>query len=340
MSDFSALLRGIVAGEPLEADVAYDAIGSIIDTSWTPVQAGAFLVALAAKGETASEIAGAARAFRERSLHVEHDLPLVLDTCGTGGDGAGTINVSTIVGLVVAGCGVPVAKHGNRASSSRCGSADVLEALGIAIDDDPAMARVRLEHDGFTFMFAPRYHPAMKAVSAVRRELGIRTLFNLLGPLCNPARATHQVVGVAKESHLELVGDALIALGTQGGAVVYAASGIDEIAGEGPTYVYQFSAQRAWRYVIDPSDFGIRAPLGAIAGGEPALNAAAVRAILEGERSPRADVVALNAALALVVSERAGSFREGLDLAQSSLQDGAGLAVLEALRRPIKLEFA
>jgi anthranilate phosphoribosyltransferase len=340
MSEFTALLRAAVAGETLDAEAVHGAIGAIVDGSWTPVQAGAFLVALAAKGETAAEVVGAARAMRERSLHVEHDLPVVLDTCGTGGDGAGTINVSSIVGFVVAGCEVPVAKHGNRAASSLCGSADVLEALGVAIDADPAAARTRLERDGFTFLFAPRYHPAFKAVGPLRRELGIRTLFNLLGPLCNPARATHQVVGVAKESHLELVGDALIGLGAQAGAVVHAASGIDEIAGEGPTYVYQFSAQRAWRYVIDPSDFGIRAPLSAIVGGDPALNAAAARAILEGERSPRADVIALNAALALVVAERAGSFREGLDLAHSSLQDGAALAVLEALRRPIKLEFA
>jgi anthranilate phosphoribosyltransferase len=340
MSEFTPLLRAVVAGEALEAEAVRGAIGAIVDGSWTPVQAGAFLVALAAKGETAAEVAGAARAMRERSLHVEHDLPLVLDTCGTGGDGSSTINVSSIVAFVVAGCEVPVAKHGNRAASSRCGSADVLEALGVAIDADPAAARMRLERDGFTFMFAPRYHPAFKAIGPLRSELGIRTLFNLLGPLCNPARATHQIVGVAKESHMELVGDALIGLGAQAGAVVHSASGIDEIAGEGPTYVYQFSAERAWRYVIDPSDFGIRAPLSAIAGGDSAFNAAAARAILEGERSPRADVIALNAALALVVSERAGSFREGLDLAHSSLQDGAALAVLEALRRPTKLEFA
>ncbi|HMD02916.1 MAG TPA: anthranilate phosphoribosyltransferase, partial [Candidatus Baltobacteraceae bacterium] len=271
--------------------------------------------------------------------HVEHELPLVVDTCGTGGDGAHTINVSTLVGLIVAGCGVPVAKHGNRAASSRCGSADVLEAAGVAIDGSPEVARVRLERRNFAFLFAQQYHPALKVVAPVRRELRVRTVFNLLGPLANPARATHQVVGVADPAHLELIGTALQGLGARRGAVVYARSGIDEIAGDAPTEVFQFNGSGGRRWLLDPSDLGIKASAEALAGGEPPDNARALRALLEGERSPRADVVALNAALALIVAEQAGSLREGLARARASLADGSSLAVFEALRRPAELEY-
>jgi anthranilate phosphoribosyltransferase len=337
---FASLLHALIAGESLDAETMGDVIGAIVDGLWTPVQVGAFLAALASKGETVIELVGAARAIRERSLRVEHGLSLVVDTCGTGGDGAGTINISTIAGLIVAGCGVPVAKHGGRAASSRCGSADVLEAVGIAIDDDPATARKRLERIGFAFMFAPAYHPAMQALAPVRRELGVRTLFNLLGPLTNPAGATHQVVGTAKPEHLELMGEALMRLGVRAGAVVHADGGIDEVAGEGITHVYQFTESRSHRYILDPMDLGIQASLSAIAGGDPVINAAALWAILRGERSPRADLIALNAALTLVVAERAESLREGLEAAYASVRNGAALAVLEALRHPTELELA
>jgi anthranilate phosphoribosyltransferase len=279
-------------------------------------------------------VMGAAAAMRERSLHVEHALPVVADVCGTGGDNAHTINVSTCVGFVVAAAGVPVAKHGNRAASSKCGSADVLEALGVRIDAPPEDARERLEHEGFAFLFAQRYHPAMKVVGPIRRELGVRTIFNLLGPLTNPARATHQVIGVASEAHLELVGEALRGLGARGGAVVHATNGIDEIAGDTPTHVYQFSQDGTRRYLIDPAEFDISTSLDAIAGGEAAQNGAALRAILSGERSPRSEVIALNAALAFVVAERAATLREGLDLARKTLAGGAALEALEAAKRP------
>ncbi|MBC5809996.1 MAG: anthranilate phosphoribosyltransferase [Candidatus Eremiobacteraeota bacterium] len=310
------------------------AIGAIMDAEWTRAQAGAFLAALAVKGETVPEIVGAAEAMRERSLHVEHALPLVVDTCGTGGDGAHTINISTAVGFVVAGAGVPVAKHGNRAASSRCGSADVLEASGVPIGGSPDDARLRLERDGFAFLFAQAYHPAMKEVAPVRRELGVRTVFNLLGPLSNPARATHQVVGVADDRYVAMLGEALALLGGRAGAVVHAASGIDEISGDAPAHVYRFSPSGVVRFDIDPAAFGIAASADAIRGGEPQQNAAALLAILEGERSPRTDVVALNAALALLVADRAESLGEGLALARASLQSGAALAVFEAARRP------
>jgi anthranilate phosphoribosyltransferase len=338
--DFRSILRQVLAGHDLDADLMAFSVGAMMDASWTPVQAGAFLAALATKGETATEVFGAAEAMRARSLHVEHDVPLVVDTCGTGGDGAHTINVSTAAGFVLAGCGLHVAKHGNRAASSLCGSADVLEACGIAIDTPPEIARVQLERDRFAFLFAPLYHPAAKEVGPVRRELGVRTIFNILGPLANPARATHQVIGVASERHLELVGGALQSLGARAGAVVHAQSGIDEISGDGVTHVYQFSGGVARRWTLDPASVGVSAPAGALSGGSPSYNAAALRAILEGERTPRADVVALNAALVLVVAERAADLREGLELARASLSGGAALDVFDRLRRPTEMEFA
>ena len=338
--DFRTLLRAILAGRDLDAEQMAFAVGAMMDASWSPVQTGAFLAALATKGETAAEVFGAAEAMRARSLHVEHDLPLVVDTCGTGGDGAHTINVSTAAAFVLAGCGLHVAKHGNRSASSLCGSADVLEACGIAIDAGPELARARLETERFAFLFAPQYHPAAKEVAPVRRELGVRTIFNLLGPLANPARATHQVIGVASEAHLELIGRALESLGSAAGAVVHAQSGIDEVAGDSPTHVFQFDSGGARRWTLDPSSVGVEAPPGALAGGRPAFNAAALRSILEGERTPRADVVALNAALVLVVCERAADLREGLALARTSLSGGAALDVFDRLRRPTEMEFA
>jgi len=338
--EFRSLLRALIAGHDLDGDATAYAIGAMMDAQWSPVQSAAFLSALATKGETPSEVFGAAQAMRARSLHVDHDLDLVVDTCGTGGDGAHTINVSTAAGFVLAGCGMHVAKHGNRAASSLCGSADVLEACGVSIDTKPELARVQLERDRFTFLFAPHYHPAAKEIAPVRRDLGVRTVFNLLGPLANPARATHQVIGVASEAHLALVGGALEALGARAGAIVHATSGIDEIAGDAPSLVYQFGSGGTRRWTLDPSDLGVSAPAGALAGGDPSFNALALRAILEGERSPRADVVALNAALAFVVAERVVDLREGLELARAGLASGAALDVFERLRRPGLREFA
>ena len=334
MSEFTPLLRALVARADIGGDDMRAAVGAIMDAEWSSAQAGAFLTALAMKGETPSEVIGAASAMRERSLHVEHDRALVADVCGTGGDNAHTINVSTCVGFVVAGAGVPVAKHGNRAASSKCGSADVLEALGLHIDAPPDDARMHLERHNFAFLFAQRYHPAMKAVGPVRRELGVRTVFNVLGPLTNPARATHQVIGVASIAHLELVGEALRGLGGRAGAVVHAASGIDEVDGEAPTHVYQFDETGVRRWMLDPADFGIHAPRAAIAGGDATHNAAALVAILRGERSPRADVIAINAALAFVVAERAAALDEGLQIARDVMASGAALEAFEAARRP------
>jgi anthranilate phosphoribosyltransferase len=342
MNNYPALLRSVIARHDLDADAMAFAIGAIMDVEWSQAQAGAFLAALATKGETVSEVVGAAEAMRARSLHVEHEFPVVVDTCGTGGDNAHTINISTAVGFVVAGCGLPVAKHGNRAASSRCGSADVLEACGITIDSSPEIARRQLDDHRFAFLFAQAYHPAMKEVAPVRRQLGVRTVFNLLGPLSNPARATHQVIGVADGAHLELIGEALQRLGARAGAIVHSTSGLDEVAGDAPTDVFQFGAGKSRRYRIDPAEFGIRATSADVAGGMPVENAAALRAILAGEDSPRAAVVALNAALALVVAEHARSLAEGLEQARKSLASGAARSVFDALRveGSTEMEFA
>jgi anthranilate phosphoribosyltransferase len=304
-----------------------------MDGSFTAVQSAGLLTALAAKGERLEEVVGAARAMRDRSLRVEHNLPVVVDVVGTGGDNANTINISTLTALTVAAGGVPVAKHGNRAASSACGSADVLEAEGMAIDVEPERAAASLREAGFTFMFAPRYHHAMKNVAPVRRELGVRTIFNVLGPLTNPAHATHQVVGVARPELIQLMGEVLRGLGVRAGAVVHASSGIDEVGGEGPTTVYSFEEGESRRWSIDPEQYGIRAPLHAIRGGSVEACKEAFESVLSGERSPRADVVALNAGLVFTVCSRTRDLKEGLELARTLLGEGRAAAVFERAKQ-------
>jgi anthranilate phosphoribosyltransferase len=332
MVEYPELLRRLLLGDTLSAAESAATVGAIVDGTLTNAQAAGLLVALAARGETIEEVIGAASAMRQRALRVEHGLPLVIDIVGTGGDGTRSINISTAAALVVAGAGVPVAKHGNRAASSACGSADVLEALGVPLDRDPLQAADMLTRHRIAFLFAPRYHPAMKAIGGVRSELGVRTIFNLLGPLCNPAGPQRQLVGVFGEAQVDLVAEAMQGLGIAEGAVVHSASGMDEVAGEGPTSVAQFSREGSRRWVLNPEDYGIRAPLDAVRGGDAATNAALIMATLGGERSPRADVVALNAALALVVAGVAESIPEGLSQARRSIAEGAALAALTALR--------
>jgi anthranilate phosphoribosyltransferase len=332
MNDYPQLLRSVLRGEDLSADDAARMIGGIMDETISPVRTAALFAALAAKGESADEIVGAARAMRERCVRVEHGLPLVLDIVGTGGDGAGTINISTMAALVVAGCGIPVAKHGNRAASSACGSADVLEALGVEIERDPETSARLLREANIAFLYARRHHPATRAVGPVRSELGVRTIFNVLGPLTNPAGANRQVVGVAEERHLSLLAEALRDLGGDAAAVIHSASGLDEVAGEGPTHVMQFDAKGMRRWILDPADYGVHAPLDAIRGGDATVNAAAVLAILGGERSPRADLVALNAALALVVADAAADINDGMERARAAIANGSARAALDALR--------
>jgi anthranilate phosphoribosyltransferase len=332
MEDYPQLLRRLLQGGTMSAAESAATVGAIIDETITSAQAAGLLIALAARGETIEEVIGAATAMRARAVRLEHQLPLVIDIVGTGGDGTQSINISTAAALVVAGAGIPVAKHGNRAASSTCGSADVLEALGVPLDCEPAAAAELLTSHRIAFLFAPRYHPVMKAANGLRRELGVRTIFNLLGPLCNPAGAHRQLVGVFGEAQVDLVAEAMQGLGVEEGAVVHSASGMDEVAGEGPTWVAQFGREGSRRWVLHPEDYGIRASLDDVRGGDAQTNAKLLLAILRGESSPSADVVALNSSLALVVAGAADGVEEGLVLARASLGSGAALAALDALR--------
>jgi anthranilate phosphoribosyltransferase len=310
------------------------AFGEVTDGRASPVAAGALLVALRTKGETAGEIAAAARALRARAVLVPCDDPRTLDVCGTGGDGAGTFNVSTAAALVVAGAGVPVAKHGNRAASSRAGTIDVLEALGVRADlPIPDAARV-LREVGIAPFFARRAHPAMAALAPVRAELGIRTLMNALGPLLNPACVKRQLVGVYDRALLPTLAAALRELGAVRALVVHGADGLDEITVTGRTFAVELHQGRLVDRTIEPEALGI--PLARpedLRGGDAAENAALVRGVLAGEPGPRRDVVALNAAAALVVAEAARDLAEGLSLARRSIDSGAAAARLDALVR-------
>ena len=318
-----------MAGSHLSQAEAAELIGAIVDGEFSAAQGAGLLVALGVKGEHVDEIVGAARAMRARSLHVEHGLENVVDVVGTGGDGANTMNVSTMAALVVAAAGVPVAKHGNRAASSACGSADVLEATGFPLDLEPGIAAAMLREAGFAFMFAPRYHPAMKNVAPIRRELGIKTIFNVLGPLTNPASASVQIVGVARPELVNTIAGVLPALGVRRGAVVHAHSGIDEVAGDVPSSVLSFdeSGRRAW--TLDPAEFGIDTPLEAIVVSSVDEARAAFLSILGGERSPRADVVALNAALVLFTAGAEPALHGALARARSILASGEALRTYE-----------
>ena len=267
--------------------------------------------------------------MRERSLHVEHGLPMVVDVVGTGGDHANTLNISTMAALTVAAMGIPVAKHGNRAASSACGSADVLESAGFPIEVAPEVAVRMLRESGFTFMFAPRYHPAMRNAAVVRRELGVRTIFNLLGPLTNPAGATHLVVGVAREELVERLGPALQALGVARGAVVHGASGIDEVAGDAPTTIYSFDENGARLWQIEPAAFGITVPLRTPVGGSVQLCRKAFVEILQGTASAAADVVALNAAVVLAVIGAESELPAAFERARDALRSGAAWRTFE-----------
>jgi anthranilate phosphoribosyltransferase len=326
-------LHRCLDGQLLSRRDMRELIGGIVDEAPNPVHVGALLAALAARGESPEEIAGAAEALLERA----HSVPAVggelLDVCGTGGDGSRSFNVSTCVAFVVAGTGVKVAKHGNRGVSSGCGSADVLEALGVRLDLPPEHSAHLLAVHGIAFLFAPHYHPAMRAVAQLRRELGVRTLFNLAGPLSNPARPARQVIGVSQARVMTAVAKAAVALGCKRVAVVHAADGMDEVSLSGPTRVLECDATGCRAYTIQPSDAGLEsAPATAVRGGSPAQNAQMLEEILDGRQGPRTDIVVLNAALALTVAGAADGLREGLALARHSIESGAARAALRALQ--------
>jgi anthranilate phosphoribosyltransferase len=298
----------------------------------TPAQTAGLLTALRLKGERPAEIVGLARTMRARAVPLRRSYPQAFDTCGTGGDGGGTFNVSSVVALVVAACGVPVAKHGNRSVSSRSGSADLFEALGVEVAAPPALVERCLAEAGIAFLFAPTFHPSMRHAAQTRKELGVRTAFNLLGPLTNPAGALRQLVGVPRPELTELVARSLALLGTDRAWVVHGADGIDEISTAGYTKVSECRGGLVHTFFVHPSDFGIpKASLAGIAGGDAARNADLVRRVLAGERGPTRDITLLNAAAALLVAERVGSVRDGLALAAEAIDSGGAGRLLHRM---------
>ena len=321
----------LVSGRSLTVDEAALVMDEIMQGEVTPAQFGAFVTALRLKGETVDEIVGLVRTMRAKAVTVTITKPVV-DTCGTGGDGSHTFNISTTAAFVAAGAGLKVAKHGNRAMSSRCGSADVLEALGVKIDLNAEQVQRCLQEVGIGFMFAPVFHPAMKFAVGPRREIGIRTVFNIIGPLTNPASAKAQVLGVADESLVEKLALALQNLGCHHALVVHGEDGLDEITVTGKTQVYELKDGRIKSYSISPEDFGLsRASLDNLKGGTTEENAVLLHSILSGAPGPRRDVVLMNTAAALVVGDRVETLRQGAALAEEVIDSGHALAKLEQL---------
>jgi anthranilate phosphoribosyltransferase len=322
-------LTGPTGPGPAVVRAAFDAI---LAGSWTPAQVAGFVIALRMQGETASVVASAVEAMRAAMIAVDHGLEATLDTCGTGGDGLHTLNVSTAAAIVVASLGVVVAKHGNRAASSRAGTADVLEALGLPIDLAPERHGEVLREAGITFLFAPTHHPAMRHAAAVRRELGVPTIFNILGPLANPARATHQLVGTFDDRFRPLMAETLRALGTRRAWIVRGEDGLDEVSPTAPTRVTELDGGVVRERIVTPADFGLRpSPPGALAGSDAASNARAIEAILRGEAHPARDAVVMNAGAALTVA-RGVDPKEGAVEAARALRNGLAHAALERWR--------
>jgi len=324
-------IDAVASGNHLTADHASAVLSEIMDGRAGEVQTGAFLIALRTKGETVPELVGLARTMRGLSTRVECSRVDLVDTAGTGG-GPSTFNVSTTAALVAAGAGCAVAKHGNRSNTSLSGSADLLEALGIEIGLEPGAVAGQIEQIGFGFMFAPSHHSAMKHVVPVRRELAVRTIFNFLGPLTNPAGATRQVIGVSDRSYQETIAEAVAGLGAEHALVVSADDGLDEISITGPTRIIEVDHGSTSEVILKPEDFGMElAELSEVAGGTPEENALTTRAVLAGEKSARRDLVLLNAAAAIRVGGRADSFASGVEAAAAAIDSGAAAGVLERL---------
>jgi len=310
------------------------AMGFIMDGEATPAQVAAFLVALKMKGETVAEVYGCAIAMRERAEKVESTRKGLTDTCGTGGDGRGTFNISTAAALVAAGAGLGLAKHGNRAVSGKCGSADVLEALGVKPELTPQEMGKCLDELGIAFLYAPSLHKAMKHAVAPRREVGVRSVFNLLGPLTNPAGVSRQVLGVYAPELVVLLADALLLLGTEHAMVVHGQDGSDELTLAGVTHVCEVREGSMVRYNVSPQEMGLQqVSTDALAGGSPTENAKLILTILQGKKGPQRDVVSLNAGAALYVGGMAENIKEGVVLAQHAINSGAALEKLTALQR-------
>jgi len=329
----SEAIEHLLSGKPLDRAQAQGVMDVVMAGEATPVQVAGLLVALRARGETVEEMAGFVDSMRA------HATPLVLtvaaiDTCGTGGDRANTFNISTAAALVAAGAGIKVAKHGNRAASSRCGSADVLEALGVAISLGPAGVRTCIDEAGIGFCFAPAFHPAMRHVATARKELGVRTIFNVLGPLANPARVRRQALGVGAPALAPLMVRVLQELGHERALVFYGEDGLDELTTTAASHVFELEGGSVREYRLDPQEIGLprRAPSDLL-GGTPPENAAIIRRVFEGEKGARREVVLLNAAAAAVAAGSAKDFREGLALAASSIDSGAAGRALDRLVR-------
>jgi len=322
----------IVNKEDLSFDEAYTVMNEIMNGETTPTQNAAFLAALStksAKAETTGEIAGCAKAMREHATPVDTDFDL-FEIVGTGGDNAGSFNISTTSAIVATAGGMKVSKHGNRAASSKCGTADCLEALGVNIDEDPDKCRELLEKVGICFFFAQKYHNSMKYVGAIRKELGFRTVFNILGPLTNPAHPKRQLLGVYDEYLIEPLAKVLMELGVKRGMVVYGTDKLDEISLSAPTKVCEIKDGSLHTYEIKPEDFGLsRCKKEDLAGGDPKENAAITLSILKGEKGAKRDAVLLNAGAALYIGEKAKSMQEGINLAARLIDSKKALKVLE-----------
>ena len=324
-------IDAVCSGTHLTADHASAVLDEIMEGRAPDVQTGAFLVALRTKGETVAELVGLARTMRRLAAEVAAARGDLVDTAGTGG-GPSTFNISTAAALVAAGAGCAVAKHGNRSNTSRSGSADLLEALGVRIDLGPAEVARCIDELGFGFMFAPRHHAAMRHVVPVRKELGVRTIFNFLGPLTNPAGATRQLLGVSDRRYQETIAEALVGLGCERALVVCAADGVDEISIAEETRIVEVAEGRTEEWFVRPEDLGLeRADMDRIAGGEPEQNAATVVRLLDGEDGPQRDVVVLNAAGAILVGGGADDLGAGVERAREAIDSGAARAVLARL---------
>jgi len=331
---FVPLLEKLGRHEDLTGDEAAAAMGAIMDGRAQPSHIAALLIGLSMKGERPREMAGFATAMRERAVQLPMPVGDVFDTCGTGGDGASTFNISTAAAIVLAGCGVKVAKHGNRAASSRCGSADVFEALGVNLEAPAATVVEALHTANIAFFFAPQWHPSMRHAGPTRRELGVRTAFNLLGPLCNPARATRQIVGVPRPEQTELLARALGALGSVRAWVVHGADGLDEVSTTGYTKVSEYAHGTVHTFYLHPADAGLaRAKAGDLGGGTAEENAAIIKSVLDGQGGPRRDIVLLNAGAALLIAGVASSIGDGVSRAAEAIDSGRARHALETLLR-------
>lgn len=330
--NIAGLLEKLMRRENLSVDESADVMAAIMSGDATPAQIGALLVGLTMKGERPAEIVGLAKTMRANAVQLRNTFEDVFDTCGTGGDRSGTFNISSGAALVVAAAGLRVAKHGNRSVSSQCGSADVYEALGVNIGANPTVVERSLEQVGIAFFFAPTFHPSMRHAAPVRRELAVRTAFNLLGPLTNPAGTRNQLVGVPHSELTELLARALLLLGSNRAWVVHGADGIDEMSTTGHTKVSECRDGAVSTFYVHPADFGIpKAERKDLQGGDAATNAAILREVLAGGKGPRRNVVLLNAGASLFVGGKAASVREGIDRAAHAIDSGAARATLDAM---------